>query len=127
MTNSTATAQPERTETYTHRELDELGGALLYVGGLSHTFSHLLDVTADLSDLSLIELVNHAPDGLASEVLAGLVPVIEEVKARLSRVSTAFDSALDSLAERVQRKWLDSEFGQIMQAEYGDQAGRDGL
>lgn len=114
-------------ESYTHTEIDELGGALLWVGGLSHSLGHLLDVTANLRELDLIEYVNHAPDGMAGEILSGLAPVVAEAKARLTVVARAFDAALDSLAERVQAKWMHSEFGSILAAEFGDQAERDGL
>jgi hypothetical protein len=108
-------------ESYTHTEIDELGGALLYVGGLSHSLGHILDVTAVPDDLGLIEFVNHAPHGMADAILSGLLPVIAEVRARLGAVEEAFTAAIDGQTDQVSES-----FDALIKALYPE-AERDGL
>lgn len=87
------------TETYTHREVDELSGAMLYIGGIHGALGHLLDITAAPADLRLIEFTNHAPSGIVDELLPATVAVIDAVIDRLKAMRGAVESALDTNEE----------------------------
>jgi hypothetical protein len=87
-------------ETYTHHELDQLGGALLYVGSLHAALGLLLDATKYRRDIALIEYLNHAPVGMVDELLPSTALVIEEARGRLAELAGAVDAALEYKAER---------------------------
>lgn len=92
----------EKSETYNHVELDELAGSLLLHGSLQGAMSHLLDATSDMADLALIEMTNHAPDGMAATILTATAIAAKETRLRMDALAKACDSALASLVDRME-------------------------
>jgi hypothetical protein len=115
-------------ETYTYTEIDQLIGSWTYIGGLTHTLLHLLDVT-NPGDLDLIEFANHAPAGLVVAVLPELSIALRESINRLNALDAAVASAIDSGLDRVVAEKADIEaaFESMMDKTFGDQAKKDGL
>jgi hypothetical protein len=119
----------EATETYTYGEVDELGGALLYVGGLHHAIMHILDVTRDESALELFEFVNHSPAGMAATILSTTSLAVAEAMTRLEQIDQATDAALESLASRVlaEQTSIKDEFDKLIGDAFSDEAKKNGL
>lgn len=118
-------------ETYTHTELDQFGGALLYIGSLHASLGLLLDATRFKRDIALIEYLNYGPVGMVDELLPATAAVIDAAQGRLAELALAVDSALNSKAERVEAESVDAEtrqaFEDMMNKVWGDQAQQDGL
>ena len=89
-------------ETFNHVELDEFGGALILHGAIQSSMSHLMDVLSDPDDLLLIEMTNHAPDGMAATVLTATAVAAKQIKLLMDCVIKASDSALASLVDRME-------------------------
>jgi hypothetical protein len=92
----------ENSELYSHVELDEFGGALLLHGALQSSMSHLMDALSDPQDLLLIEMTNHAPDGMAATVLTATAVAAKQVKLLMEAIIKASDCALASLVDRME-------------------------
>jgi hypothetical protein len=114
------------TEAYTHAELDEVAGSLLFHGGIQGALSHLLDMTRDANDLELVEFINHAPTGMALPILAATKVAVGEAMHRLLSIARATESALDGVRARLAEQDTE-QFENIVRAEFGDDAKRNGL
>jgi hypothetical protein len=119
------------TETYTHQEIDQLSGGLLFIGGIHAALGHVLDVLNNRDDLALVEFLNHAPVGLVEEVLPVSALIIDEVARRLDALRGAVVAAIDSAGERraveTGSAAVREKFDSIMVSLFSEQATRDGL
>lgn len=118
------------TETYTLRELDELIGASLFLGRVHNCIASLLDTTQFLDDAGLIEMLNHAPVSLVSELLPSTEMLLNEVAIRIVELQRSVSSALDSNAERAAEALLaeteNEEFAKIMHVEFSKDRKKNG-
>lgn len=116
------------TEAFTFGELDEMGGAFLFVGGFHRSLMQLLDVTRDSKDMDLFEFVNHAPEGIALALLATTQVAITEVVSRLEAAGKAVASAVESAVTRIEsgEAGTKAEFDAIVKAEFVDEAKKNG-
>lgn len=106
------------TETYTLKELDERDAAMLFLGGLTGSLTHLLDITRDEDSLGLVEYVNYLPPLAAMELLVTVADAADEVRHRLATLITATDAAAASAIERVDLSaLLGDEAGEAEKAE----------
>lgn len=118
------------TEQYTHDEVDQLVGSMLYLGRVHNVIATLLDTTRYRSDLALIEFVNHAPVELVEELLPATAMLLAEVHARVVELERAVAAAMDSTAARVvadaDLAASDTEFDRMMTAEFAKDRKRNG-
>lgn len=117
--------------TFTFQELDQLSGAMLYLGRLHQAVAGFLDTTAYRSDTGLIEFLNHAPASMAMELLPATELLLAEVGARVQELRTATSAALDSCAERADEgkvsEVTDDLFAAIMEETFGTEGKKNGL
>lgn len=115
-------------ESYTTAELDQLGGALLYVGRVHSSVASLLDTTAYQSDLRLIEYLNFAPTSLVLELLPDTGLLLTEAKTRLEQLERAVSAAMDNCAERIASGTDETSqaFDNIMTVEFGEDRKKNG-
>lgn len=123
----------QQIETFTVNELDELAGAMLYLGRVHTALATVLDVTRHHDDTGLFEYLNHAPVGLLTELFPGTEVLLTEASNRIHELYEALIAAQDSCAERAATELTrevsddpDGEFAKIMRAEFGTDRKKNG-
>lgn len=120
-----------KSETYTHDELDEFAGGLLYHAGLQTNLRNLLSMTAEAEDYALIEFVNHAPVDCAALLLSTTGLVVSSAIRRLQALAEATDAALASLQARMASEGDGSDvtevFATMMREAFGAEADLNGV
>lgn len=118
-------------DSYTYGEVDQLAGAMLYVGRVHNMLANALDATRYHDDMGLLEYVNHAPTSLVLDLLPTTAMLLAEVKGRIEELQGAVAAAMDFCAERVAANAdvpADADaFAKIMHVEFGKKAKKDGL
>ena len=122
MTLTAVAAADPPDESYTIQELDELAGALLWLGRVHGALAAFLDATYDPKDTGLIEYLNHAPVDMVIDLLPTTDLLLAEVAERVGELRTAVGSAAESAITRSLASPVetgDEEFDNVIYANFG--------